>query len=282
MNNFQILPSGYGIDHWNSLKKFSNDIEKVIVLWPSTGGNARAFRISELDLRSQRTLLLRYNPSSHGGNLGTYHPSNARDDLLLWLKEYKLSDKKLIGIGHSGGASCLLMLWQELPWDSFFLLSPILDSRLSLFHLYQNQHIHEFLQLLVNDSKSGLPEAEILEKRERVYSALSDPRWLETSRVGDLAFSVSNKNIHLESLSEFLTNLFLPGFQIYEALDQCKVPIQIFLPSKDNWFPKEITQKYEYLPQITIREIEKAPDHFFTHSWLEVWKQIREEIFLAS
>lgn len=50
--------------------------------------------------------------------------------------------------------------------------------------------------------------------------------------------------------------------------------VSIFLPATDKWFPKDFTFNYAKKNQIRTLEIPEAPDHFFTQSWLSVWKEI--------
>ncbi len=249
----------------------------LIILWPSTGGNARSFRIKESELIEQKITLLRYNPTSHGNSFGNYDPAESKEQLIQFLRSNQLLEIPVIGVGHSGGGAALVMLEDQLNFVKRYLLSPILNSRLSLEYLYQNQNIAEFLELLISDSL--LDPSQNFNQREIIYSTLADPTWMQTGEINGLQFPVWNRRIHLADLATFLRNLFLPGFDITEPILNSKSPIEIFLPREDKWFPKEKTLELGRKSKITITEIESAKDHFFTSSWLSVWEKIRSEIY---
>jgi len=56
---------------------------------------------------------------------------------------------------------------------------------------------------------------------------------------------------------------------------------KIFLPNEDRWFPIAYTLKQGELYKIPIERIEKARDHFFSNSWIEVWKKIRSDLYIS-
>lgn len=248
----------------------AEEANRILILWPSTGGNARSFRIRDSELVNLGLRLIRFNPPSHGNSHGTYDPNTAIRLLDEYLKEKNYIGKPLYGIGHSGGGAALLLYANRVPFQKLFLLSPILDSVLSLQYLYESNSIEEFSRLLLvpNLSDEHSPNKRILE-------TLATPQWLESGEVDHLSFPVKNPRIQVESLAKFLQNLFLPGFQV-EGKDIVKgTDVTIFLPTKDKWFPKEFTAQFAKRNQIRLVTIPEAPDHFFSQSWLHVWKEIK-------
>ncbi|MCG6147595.1 alpha/beta hydrolase [Leptospira levettii] len=242
----------------------------ILILWPSTGGNARSFRIRDSELIDYGLRLIRFNPPSHGDSTGTYDPKTAITLLDEYLKKQNYIGKPLYGIGHSGGGAALLLYAKQVQFQKLFLLSPILNSVKSLEFLYESKSIEEFSRLLLlpNISDDDSPNKQILE-------TLSTSHWLETGKVNHLSFPVKNTRIQVDSLAEFLQNLFLPGFQVENYDFEKRTDISIFLPAMDKWFPKEYTSEFAKRNHIRLVEILEAPDHFFSQSWLSVWKQIK-------
>lgn len=242
----------------------------VLILWPSTGGNARSFRIRDSELEELGLRLIRFNPPSHGNSAGIYDPKTSIQLLDVYLKERGYLNKELYGIGHSGGGAALMMYANQIPFRHLFLLSPILDSVLSLRFLYESNSIEEFSRLLLLPGVSieDTPNKQILE-------TLSTPQWLEDEKIQHLSVSIKNSRIQLLNLSIFLKNLFLPGFVVDGSLIQKRTKYTIFLPKEDKWFPKEYTGTFAKQNALECIEMPDAPDHFFSSSWLTVWKQIK-------
>ncbi|MCW7488741.1 alpha/beta fold hydrolase [Leptospira meyeri] len=248
-----------------------SEMRGVLVLWPSTGGNARSFRIRDSELEALGLRLIRFNPPSHGNSKGIYDPKTAIHLLDAYLTKCGYKNKDLYGIGHSGGGAALMMYAKEVPFRKLFLLSPILDSVLSLRYLYESHSIEEFSRLLL---LPGISDDEVPNKQ--ILETLSNPQWLETGKVGHLNVPIQNSRIRLEDLSQFLKNLFLPGFVVDGSVIQKRTNYTVFLPKEDKWFPKENTIRFAKENGLNCIEIQDAPDHFFSTSWLMVWKQIKE------
>lgn len=242
----------------------------ILILWPSTGGNARSFRIRDSELITHGLRLIRFNPPSHGNSDGIYDPKVAISLLYDYLKAKQYLNHRLFGIGHSGGGAALLLLAKQIPFQKLFLLSPILNSVLSLKFLYESDSIEEFSRLLLQ------PEVADDEfPNNLILNTLSNSDWLVTGKVDPLSFPIKNTRIQVASLAEFLRNLFLPGFQVSEGDLAHHSEVTIFLPKEDKWFPKENTIQFAKKNQIRVVEILEAPDHFFSRSWLRVWNEIQ-------
>ncbi|MDF3821913.1 alpha/beta hydrolase [Leptospira sp. 96542] len=251
----------------------AKEAKGIIVLWPSTGGNARSFRIRESELFTLGYRLIRFNPPSHGNSSGIYHPNTAIQLLYEYIANSGYAEFQLIGIGHSGGGAALSILAERIKFDILFLLSPILDSVESLRHLYKFGRIEEFSRLLLLDGvlDDTNPNLTILE-------TLSNDLWLQTGEVHHLDFPVSNKRIRVGSLAKFLTNLFLPGFCLGSESVQKHTKYVIFLPEEDHWFPKSTTEQFVQINQLELVPIAEAKDHFFSSAWLAVWANIKQKI----
>ncbi|NCN11606.1 MAG: alpha/beta hydrolase [Leptospira sp.] len=275
----EILVQGYHTQHPSF--HYEKPIRYCIVLWPSTGGNARAFRFRESELVDQRICLVRYNPISHGGVIGNYDILAALQTLKEGLVAHHLEQCPKVGIGHSGGGAALLKFAQSIKFRQLFLLSPILDSRMSLFYMYDNHCIDEFLSLLYPDSEQVHDPQSFQNKVERIHSLIGTKDWLFDRDLSLLDFPIQNSRIHVHSLSIFLKNLFLPGFNVENQLNDMTANCKIFLPNEDRWFPIAYTLKQGELYKIPIERIEKARDHFFSNSWIEVWKKIRSDLYIS-
>ncbi|GBF43106.1 hypothetical protein LPTSP2_24020 [Leptospira ellinghausenii] len=246
------------------------EAQGFLILWPSTGGNVRSFRIRDSELIEYGLRLIRFNPPSHGDSNGTYDPKSAISLLDEYLKKQNYIGKPLFGIGHSGGGAALLLYAIQVQFQKLFLLSPILNSVKSLEFLYESNSIEEFSRLLLlpNIPDDDFPNKQILE-------TLSTPNWLENGEVNHLSFPVKNTRIQVDSLAQFLQNLFLPGFRVENYDFEKRTEVTIFLPAMDKWFPKEFTSEFAKRNRMRLVEILEAPDHFFSKSWLSVWKQIK-------
>ncbi|EMY63105.1 alpha/beta hydrolase family protein [Leptospira terpstrae serovar Hualin str. LT 11-33 = ATCC 700639] len=247
-----------------------SEMRGVLVLWPSTGGNARSFRIRDSELEAMGLRLIRFNPPSHGNSQGIYDPKTSIQLLDGYLKRNGYLNKELYGIGHSGGGAALMMYANQIPFRHLFLLSPILDSVLSLRFLYESGSIEEFSRLLL---QPGIPDEETPNKQ--ILKTLSTSQWLEDGKIQHLNVSIQNSRIQVQDLSQFLKNLFLPGFVVDGSLIQKRTQYTIFLPKVDLWFPKEYSSDFANAHGLSCIEIPEAPDHFFSSSWLTVWKQIK-------
>ncbi|NCN11602.1 MAG: alpha/beta hydrolase [Leptospira sp.] len=276
MQDYEIIFNGY---HAKS-KAFDPSIppKLLIIIWPSTGGNARAYRIKDSELEQRKICLLRYNPTSHGNSIGNYNIPSSIEDLKNILKENDLLEVPIIGIGHSGGGAALVEFSQQIVFSKLYLLSPILDSRLSLHFMYEKKNISEFLTLLYPDSvKESNPES-YHEKVRLIHSKLDTDEWLSKEHLNELDFPIYNSRIRVTSLAEFLRNLFIPGFTIYERIKTNSENIKIFLPDADNWYPISHTLEVIHQYNIDFEIITNAKDHFFTNSWLMIWNKINKEI----
>jgi hypothetical protein len=91
---------------------------------------------------------------------------------------------------------------------------------------------------------------------------LGNPNWLLDDKFEDyvlnLSFPVANQRIHLDNLAFFLKNLFLPGFSLLNEVEKFTSPIQIFLPAKDHWFPREVTWEWNGRTFVSVMEIESS------------------------
>jgi len=267
LNQLEIIISG------------SSNPKQLLLIWPSTGGNARSFRLKESELAAKDFAIIRYNPASHGNSTGTYDPQTAANDIVLFLKSKNWTDIPVVGIGHSGGGAVLLMLENDIKFSARYLLSPILDSRLSLFYLYEKGNIKQFLDLLMTDEKLSDSKKETIDlQNETTIRLLNNPLWLESGEVNVLDFPVCNSKIQFSNLSQFLRNLFLPGFSVNNSLSKANKPVKIFLPVQDDWFPISKTIEVANLSGIPMETIPSAKDHFFTSSWIAVWSRIKSEI----
>lgn len=264
MDTLEIIESG---------TSFSKAIG-ILILWPSTGGNARSFRIRDSELEELGLRILRFNPPSHGNSRGTYDPEVAIQILLKFLKTHQILDKAfpIYGIGHSGGGAGLCKLANEIEIHSLYLLSPILDSVESLRFLYRMNRIHEFVDLLLEEK----PNSEA--KNSLIQNVLRTPSWLNSGEIEELDFPIANKRIQVESLASFLRNLFLPGFSITEKDLQKRTNYHVFLPNEDHWFPMETTKEFAEKQNWSLTQIKSAPDHFFSSSFLSVWNLIKIDL----
>jgi len=250
----------------------------MIVLLPCMGGNIMTYRYPAKDWEKNGFGILYFNPPGHGKSVGIF---NFENTLTLLKKEIdSILDKHgdnlaLIGIGHSGGGSSLLKLFDLNPGynlQKLFLLSPILDTARSLHELYSRNNIGEFIKSLqLTDS--------------RIIEIISTDSWLDERywKENDLKNRINRYSEETSSgskLGTFLENLFIPTKRVYSCLEHLHEKTVLFFPTEDNWYPIEdgvrIAEKYDF-PYFTIA---KANNHFFRNAWKDVSKKI-ESILLG-
>jgi hypothetical protein len=249
----------------------------TLVFWPAnlTSAQAKFYSPPLEQIIKQNLSIVFYNPRGHGPSSGSFASRQAAEDLFLWLKLKSLK-KNLIAVGHSGGALGLLLMTQkELDWKFHFLAAPILDSCESLQYMYDQNRIEGFLSLLHDAHRENLPHE----------AALKKPNWWKPEEWKKQDFSkrwdyaIENaKGIKIESLSKTLEGIFVDHPIVKTQLRQHPTRTKVFLPTKDDWYPKEVTTLECQKAGIPILEISKARDHFFMGAWSEIWNEVLKSI----
>lgn len=243
--------------------------KKVLIVWPCTGGAFQMYRAPVSSFTERGISVVLFNPPGHGSSGGERNYKAAIHYLTEYLHEHVDSSLEHIFAGHSGGAGAVLVAAPDSAvMKKFFLVSPVLDSRESLFFMYRKNTIHEFNMLI----------ASLAVDKKKVLEILSVSKWMDPviwQKRGyrELLDGISGANL----IGNFLENLFIQGFNTFEELKKHREHCRILLASNDNWYCHESIEVLAGENNIPITVMKSARDHYFTGAWPEVWKYILHE-----
>lgn len=235
------------------------------VLWPCMGGDCRMYNMPVSQFTENGWDVLLYNPRGHGNSTGYLSVETAADDLKRLLLQYNLSGVPLTAFGHSGGcAAWLKAAARGVPVKAFYFAAPVLDSRRSLFYMYEQGTIGEFV--FVTSRLAADPKF--------FKQTLADTTWLEpeTWYERNLETRLNGPNGTFP-VGTFLKELFIPGIDAMPELTQREADVTIFLPRQDNWYPHRTTIDARS-GQLTAIEVDDAKDHYFSCGWGLVWEMV--------
>lgn len=236
------------------------------VLWPCMGGDCRMYGMPVEAFTGNGWDVLLYNPRGHGHSTGYLSVETAGDDLKALLELYNPSGVPLTAFGHSGGcAAWLKAAASGIPVDKFYFAAPVLNSRRSLFYMYDKGTIGEFV--FVTSRLASDPK--LFKQILADTSWLSPDHWHE-----DNLEPLLNGNHGGFPVGTFLKELFIPGIDAMPELAQRETDVTIFLPEKDNWYPHQETVD-ESSGQLRTMVVEEAKDHYFSCGWGHVWEAVR-------
>lgn len=242
-----------------------------MVLWPCMGGVVQMYRVPVDSFTAQDCACILYNPRGHGRSGGGMEIQAALSDLEEIMQAHIPSATPLVMVGHSAGANACLQYGSRLRQpERFVLVAPVLDSRESLFSMYQRGTIAEFIDILC-----AYTEDDTLVRR-----VLADDKWL-TAEV----WKANNYRHMLDAIpsrlrgGEFLENLFIPGHNAFEELARFAGRTRIFMAEEDTWYPAATTLGLALKYGIHIETLPEAENHFFSGAWDRVWSEVLRLIY---
>jgi len=241
-----------------------------VVFWPCMGGAFGMYRFPAGDFTERGYSVVLYNPRGHGASGGQMSIQTALKDLDFFIAGSGLKNVPLVGIGHSAGANALLQYSSfNANLDRFFLVAPVLDSRMSLEYLYDRGNIGEFNDILA--MRAGA--------RDVIDECLGDSRWMDRAYWDEMGLRryMDAKSGPL-MVGTFLENLFLPGHNAYGYLREKARVTDVIVAAEDHWYPLEETKRLAADYGFSLTEIKQARDHFFTRAWKHVWALILGEL----
>jgi pimeloyl-ACP methyl ester carboxylesterase len=237
-----------------------------LIVWPCMGGAVQMYRVPVAKFISLGCACILYNPRGHGRSEGQMEIETALSDLDEIIRKYIPSGTPLTMVAHSAGANASLQFGARCrPLEKFVLVAPVLDSRESLFSMYQRNTISEFTDILCANTEDGT----------LVRKVLADETWLDAE--------VWNSRNYRRLLDEvparilvgtFLEKLFLPGHNAFEELGMFARQTRIFTAPEDTWYPAATTGGLALWHGIPIETITEAQNHFFTGGWERVWTEV--------
>jgi len=239
------------------------------VLWPCMGGDCRMYGMPVEAFTEKGWDVLLYNPRGHGNSTGYLSVATAAEDLKALLGHYALSGVPLTAFGHSGGCAALLKAAVSgIHVERFFFAAPVLDSRRSLFYMYDQGTIGEFI----------LVTSRLADDPEFYKKTLQNTKWLDTAfwHKQDLERLLNGANGAFP-VGSFLKELFIPGIDAMPEFLLRETDVTLFFPEKDNWYPHRETVDASS-DRVAAVVVEAAQDHYFSCGWGAVWEGILTEV----
>lgn len=243
----------------------SPDERCCLVVIPCMGGSFRMYRAPVGEFTSRGISLLLYNPRGHGLSGGDFSLQSAMDDLAVFIEDCLQSDTPLFIMGHSGGAALALSFGCVRPVAGFHLVAPVLDSRESLFYMYDRGTIVEFNSII----------SMLTDKPGVVMEVLSDRAWLDMDywNRNDLEEKLDGISRQVP-VGALLRNIFLPGICAVPHLVRFRESSSVILCRDDHWYPGSTILSLCGKHGIPFHVIGEAKDHFFTGGWPDTWAHI--------
>ncbi|MEE9910818.1 MAG: alpha/beta fold hydrolase [Deltaproteobacteria bacterium] len=241
-----------------------------LIVWPCMGGAVQMYRTPVENFTDRGVACILYNPRGHGRSEGEMEIHAMTRDLNEIIQTHVPRATPLVIVGHSAGANACLQFGARFrPPDRFVLIAPVLDSRESLFSMYQRNTIAEFIDILC-----AYTQDDTLVRR-----VLADSQWL------DADIWKSHGYRHLLDcvparmhIGAFLENLFLPGHNAFRELAGFAAHTRIFMAAQDTWYPAATVRVLAGKHGIPLETIPQAQNHFFTGGWERVWAEVLHSI----
>jgi|GEM_PF-515284 len=252
----------------------------TLIFMPCSLGDAmsRLYSVPTASLNAAGISTILYNPRGHGRSAGHFSFPDAVADFHQWLETNlpNYGELPLIGVGHSIGAALLLLLAsRRMQFAKLFLVSPLLDTRLSVLTMYEQRHGDALVDLI-----AGSESADSI-----IRQILGTPDWMDLEIWRSRKFgtvldrpSRGHGRVFIESVARYLENMFLPGKIVVEELGRAREICEIFLPVEDIWFPIEATEQAADRHEIQVTRYPDVKDHLFSTAWPGVWNRIREDL----
>jgi len=241
-----------------------------LIVWPCMGGAVQMYRVPVKDFTDHGCACILYNPRGHGRSEGELEIQAALNDLDEIIRVHIPAAIPLTIVGHSAGANaCLQFGARYRPPKQFVLVAPVLDSRESLFSMYQRKTIAEFIDILCAYVQDDAP----------VRKVLADNEWLEAD-----VWQSHNYRRLLDDvparmrIGTFLERLFIPGHNAFTELKKFSGQTRILMAEDDTWYPAATINSLARTFGISVETLPEAQGHFFSGAWDHVWTKVLQLI----
>lgn len=243
--------------------------DNYLVIWPCSMFSYGIYKMPVEKFALNGTGVLQFNPRAHGNSGGRFSYEKSFNDLVEICKDLFKPGVPVNCLGHSGGACALLKIGGSINAGRFWLVSPVLDSRESLFFMYESGTIEEFINIILSISGDPDKVKRIIETTEWLKNEIWDKNGLK-----DLLDSYS-KEIPIGSLLEAI---FIPGHNSFKELGLYARSIEIIYPVKDTWYPERTVMGLAREHGVKIIRDLGGKDHYFTGAWKNVWNYIENRL----
>lgn len=240
-----------------------------VVVWPCSMCSFRIYRMPAERFASSGIGVLLFNPRAHGGSGGGFDYHGSFADLKAICNKFIAPGVPVVCLGHSGGAGALLRVGESIGCQRYWLVSPVLDSRESLFHMYDNSSIEEFTGLIAVMAR----EPELVIKTLGTAEWLDEKFWTGNSlkeRLNDVSGQVE--------VGSLLEALFIPGFNVFQDFEKASGGIEIIYPDEDAWYPEETVMRLASMHDVPVIRDLGGKDHYFTGAWKNVWAYLEKRL----
>jgi pimeloyl-ACP methyl ester carboxylesterase len=264
-NTLKTFLTGDGV-RLEVLGAVPENAKACLIVWPCMGGAVQMYRVPVEKFTAHGCACILYNPRGHGRSEGQMEIGTALSDLEEILQKYISPATPLVMVAHSAGANAGLQFGARIrPPEKFVLVAPVLDSRESLFSMYQRKTISEFIDILCANTQDGTLVREVL----------ADEQWLDADVWQSHGYRQLLDDVPARlHVGTFLEKLFLPGHNAFEELAMFARRTRIFVAPDDTWYPAATTGGLALWYGIPIETIADAQNHFFTGGWERVWAEV--------
>ena len=237
-----------------------------LIVWPCMGGAVQMYRVPVEKFTVNGCACILYNPRGHGRSDGEMEIQAMSNDLEEIIRAYVPSATPMVIVAHSAGANaCLQFAARYRPPEQFVLIAPVLDSRESLFSMYQRKTISEFIDILCTYTNDDT----------LVRRVLADEKWLDADVWRSKGYRQMLDDVPARiHVGAFLENLFLPGHNAFKELEKFAGRTRIFVTEDDTWYPVATTRGLAARYGIPIETMAEAQNHFFAGAWDLVWTEV--------
>jgi hypothetical protein len=218
-------------------------------------------------LDSHGVALTRFNPGGHGTSAGPFSFDATIDGLCRHLSRFP--DVPRAGIGHSMGTFGLLRATDALNLQFVSGVAPIPDSRRSVEYMNELGRIDDFIRLFPVAPSS----------RDRVTEILRDLHWLDPAYFETIRSELDVPCLDhfvIPSLAGFLSEVFMPGYAVWELAERYRERLRFFGATKDTFFPQDELRRDAERFGIPFEVFPDAHDHLFRGAWPAMMRHIIE------
>jgi pimeloyl-ACP methyl ester carboxylesterase len=240
-----------------------------ILVWPCFGGNVRTYCFPIQTFIENGYSAVLYNPRGQGKSGDQTTLKLAIEDLLEFIYDRHLEKLPLIAVGHSMGATGLLMISRALTnIDRYFFIAPGFDPRDAIYHMYRKGTIHGFVKMLSSHTTDDHLIREIM-----TDSTWMDPVYWQSNRLRQRLDELPGRI----SIGRLLEDHFFTDSNCYEDLGLQRSKTQIILPCNDDWQSMDVTMRLARKYSIPVNRMKSAKEHLFLDAWPDVWDYISKE-----
>lgn len=240
-----------------------------LLIWPCSMCSCGMYKLPKERFASSGIATIQFNPRAHGKSAGSFNYEHSFEDLKHLCDELLNPGIPIACLGHSGGAGALLKAEERIGIDRLWLVSPVLDSRESIYFMYETGGSHEFTDLIASLAVNPDPVKKILETPDWIDSSIWNSKNLKKT-LDDLSESMA--------IGSLLEAIFIPGYNAFDEFLKLSEKIEIIYPLKDSWYPESTVMRLAFSCNVPVIRDLGGKDHYFTGAWKNIWNYIEKRL----